>query len=239
MIDIRERGAPRDGEPQALDSRLWMQLLVLEAQGAEVPAGRLPWTPEAGDPLVIYADWTHPRRFGVLSWHEDPGWFTHRLHTLLDPLLLHVGDVPRYRIVPELTMAGRTYSTGYEPELHHWLLRRPVELATAAANEWALWYPLRRTGAFSRLPPQEQGAILREHGEIGRAYGEASLVGDIRLACHGLDPHDNEFVLGLVGPRLHPLSHLVQAMRKTRQTSEFIEQMGPFFVGRTIWRGGR
>ena len=28
-----------------------------------------------------------------------------------------------------------------------------------------------RTGAFARLPAQEQGAILREHGTIGRAYG--------------------------------------------------------------------
>ena len=38
-------------------------------------------------------------------------------------------------------------------------------------------------------------------------------------------------MIGLVGSELHPLSHLVQTMRKTRQTSEFITQMGPFFVG--------
>jgi chlorite dismutase len=37
-----------------------------------------------------------------------------------------------------------------------------------------------------------------------------------------------------VGKDLHPLSHLVQAMRKTRQTSEFIEKMGPFFVGHVV-----
>ena len=29
---------------------------------------------------------------------------------------------------------------------------------------------------------------------------------------------------------------VVQAMRKTRQTSEFINQMGPFFVGRAAYR---
>ncbi|HEY2367004.1 MAG TPA: hypothetical protein VGH87_11495 [Polyangiaceae bacterium] len=45
-------------------------------------------------------------------------------------------------------------------------------------------------------------------------------------------------MIGLVGDRLHPLSHLVQAMRKTRQTSEFIVQMGPFFVGRVLHRVG-
>ena len=68
------------------------------------------------------------------------------------------------------------------------------------------------------------------------AYGAQGLATDVRLACHGLDPHDNEFVIGLVGRDLHPLSHLVQAMRKTRQTSEFIEKMGPFFVGHVVRR---
>jgi hypothetical protein len=43
-------------------------------------------------------------------------------------------------------------------------------------------------------------------------------------------------VIGLVGKDLHPLSHIVQTMRKTRQTSEFISQMGPFFVGRATFR---
>jgi chlorite dismutase len=56
------------------------------------------------------------------------------------------------------------------------------------------------------------------------------------LACHGLDANDNEFVIGLIGKELHPLSHVVQAMRRTRQTSEFIVQMGPFFVGRAVFR---
>jgi chlorite dismutase len=96
---------------------------------------------------------------------------------------------------------------------------------------WHVWYPLRRTGAFAKLEPQEQGAILREHATIGMAYGQAELAHDIRLACHGLDADDNEFVIGLVGRELHPLSHLVQTMRKTKQTSEFIAKMGPFFVG--------
>ena len=44
------------------------------------------------------------------------------------------------------------------------------------------------------------------------------------------------FVIGLVGRELHPLSHLVQAMRRTRQTSEFIAKMGPFFIGYVLHR---
>jgi chlorite dismutase len=104
------------------------------------------------------------------------------------------------------------------------------------ALAWHVWYPLRRTGAFNQLPPEEQGSILREHAHIGFAYGQQELASDVRLACHGLDAEDNEFVIGLVGKDLHRLSHLVQTMRKTRQTSEFIAKMGPFFVGHVTHR---
>jgi len=45
-------------------------------------------------------------------------------------------------------------------------------------------------------------------------------------------------VIGLIGNTLHPLSHVVQTMRRTRQTSEFMEKMGPFFVGRVVARVG-
>ena len=73
---------------------------------------------------------------------------------------------------------------------------------------------------------------MGEHAAIGRGYGEAGYAVDIRLECHGLDRDDNEFVLGLLGPELYPLSKLVKDMRGTRQTSEFMQAMGPFFVGR-------
>ena len=94
----------------------------------------------------------------------------------------------------------------------------------------------RRSGAFELLEGREKGGILREHATIGRAYGVQDLAHDVRLACHGLDRNDNEFVIGLVGKDLHPLSHVVQKMRGTRQTAEYIQQMGPFFVGKAVWR---
>ena len=33
-----------------------------------------------------------------------------------------------------------------------------------------------------------------------------------------------------------PLSHIVQSMRKTQQTSLYLEHLGPFFVGRAVWQ---
>ena len=133
-------------------------------------------------------------------------------------------------------MIGRTYATGYESSLAFWLLERPVQTALNEAWPWAIWYPLKRKGAFNRLEGREQAAILKEHGAIGRSYGEQDLAHDIRLACFGLDRADNDFLIGLIGKELHPLSHVVQAMRKTRQTAELMEAMGPFFVGHVARR---
>jgi chlorite dismutase len=75
-----------------------------------------------------------------------------------------------------------------------------------------------------------------EHGKIGMAYVQHDLVHDVRLACHGLDAGDNDFLIGLIGRELAPLSKIVENMRKTRQTSLYLERLGPFFVGRAAWR---
>ena len=48
--------------------------------------------------------------------------------------------------------------------------------------------------------------ILAEHGAIGMSYGAGDYAHDIRLACHGLDKSDNDFVVGLIGKDLYPLS---------------------------------
>ncbi len=236
-VDVSERGAPKDGVPQVSNRRLFMQLLVFEHPSNFDAA--LHQLEEAltlgGVPAVLYADANHPQGLGLLTFSEDPAHFVTRVHDIVRECN-RATDVAPWRSRPEFSMFGRTYSTGYESDLTHWLLDRPRDTVMHEGWDWAVWYPLKRTGAFSRLDPKEQGAILREHGTIGRAYGEKDLAHDIRLACHGLDSNDNDFVIGLVGKELHPLSHVIQSMRKTRQTGEFMDRMGPFFVGRVISR---
>jgi hypothetical protein len=235
-IDVAERAGHHTGNPQVLESRLFMQLLVFDCAPALDPREAVERLCDAlvaqRASAVLYEDVNAPRGLGLLTWSEDPGHFVNHVR----PAVLAAGAGLALR--PELTMLGRTYATGYEPDLRFWLLQRPVETVRNERWPWAVWYPLRRSGAFARLEPKEQAAILREHGTIGRAYGVQDLAHDVRLACHGLDAHDNEFVIGLVGKELHPLSHVVQSMRKTRQTAEFIAQMGPFFVGHVVRRVG-
>ncbi len=232
-IDVFEYGGEKDGERQKMDRRLFMQLLVYECppeMAATEVIGQLgQGFGQAGVAATVYEDVNNPQGIAVLSWSEDPQTFLTEVRPVLG-----AGDLRRLRLLPEYTMLGRTYAIGYEHDLIERLITAPIERATTEGH-WGVWYPLRRSGAFARLSRDEQLAMLREHGAIGRAYGEQGLAQDVRLACHGLDKNDNEFVIGLIGERLHPLSHCVEAMRKTRQTSEYISQMGPFFVGRAAW----
>lgn len=235
QIDVNEYGGKKDGVKQAMNRRLFMQLLVFRVGSHErsspdaVAADLLKTLRDRKIPAVVYADTMDPRSLGLLTWSEDPALFVQKVRPLFtEAPLAHV------QLRDDYAMIGRTYGTGHEPDLEWVLLKRPIDNVTNEGTRWHVWYPLRRKGSFAKLEPIEQSHTLREHAALGIAYGQAELATDVRLACHGLDRGDNEFVIGLVGKDLHPLSHLVQAMRKTRQTSEFIEKMGPFFVGYVI-----
>lgn len=228
-LDIRERGGAKNGQPQFLDKRLFMQLQAFG--GCVDPAPLAQALASGGVEGALYEDVNDPRGVAVLALSEDPDLFLSRWRAILNkPPFASLSPKP------ELAMIGRTYALGYEPNLEDWLLKRPRRSVLDPVWPWVLWYPLRRTGAFSLLPPQEQGQMLREHGIIGRTYGDAELARDVRLACTGLDKNDNDFVIGLIGKELYPLSSLVQSMRATKQTSTYIQSMGPFFVGKAVWQ---
>ncbi len=228
-IDIKEKGAPIDGVPQVLARRLFIQLQVFTGLKDLNPVRDL--LERNRIPSAVYKDVNDPKGFGVILMTEDPEHFSGAYRDVLNhPVFDHV------RHKTEMTMLGRTYSSGREQNLEDWLLQKPRRQILNPEHHWAIWYPLRRKAEFETLAPAEQGKILMEHGIIGMAYGKTDLAHDIRLACHGLDKNDQEFVIGIVGKELFPLSHLIQRMRRTVQTSRYIESLGPFFVGRTFWQ---
>lgn len=231
LTDLREKGAVKDGERQAMDRRLFIQLLVFGGchdSNAIIEALR-----KSGVDGVLYEDINDPHGVALLTMSEDPAFFATKLR-----LLLNRKEFDALELKSEYTMLGRTYALGHEENLEDWLIHRSKKVVTNPAWQWAVWYPLRRSGAFALLSPREQGEILMEHGMIGRAFGKADLGHDIRLSCFGLDKNDNDFVIGLIGKDLFPLSALVQTMRKTRQTSTYIDEMGPFFIGKAVWQKG-
>ena len=232
-LDIRETGAPtKDGETQVSSRRVFIQLHAFT--GCPEPKTLIESLSASGLEVVLYHDLNDPAGIGIVFIAEDPGDLVAETRKLLAR-----GPFADLRPKPEFTMIGRTYSTGREPDLDDWLLNKPRRNALNPELPWAIWYPLRRKPEFYLLPKPDQGKILAEHGLIGRAYAEAGYANDIRLACFGLDVNDNEFVIGLVGEELHPLSRLIQDMRKTQQTAKYIESLGPFFVGKVCWQSPR
>jgi hypothetical protein len=227
--DISERGGLKGGQPQRSDERLFMQFLAFG--GCTESAALGTHLAAAGVTGVIYEDVNDPRGVAVLALSRTPVFFV----DVLRPAL-RVGPFATLALKPQFTMFGRTYALGYEPDLEEALFHRPTRTVLNRAWPWAVWYPLRRNGRFAQLPPEEQRVILAEHGTIGMSFGAADLAHDIRLACHGLDTNDNDFVVGLIGKDLHPLSAVVQSMRKTQQTSLYLDRLGPFFVGRAVWQ---
>ena len=227
--DLSEKGGLKDGEPQRSDRRLFMQLLAFGGcpdSGAVATHLR-----ESGVDGVVYEDVNDPRGIAVLALSETPGAFVAQVRPALN-----TGPCAALTLRPDYTMLGRTYAIGYEPDLQDTLVHRPRRTVLNRDWPWAIWYPLRRNGRFAQLPEQEQRTILAEHGTIGMAFGAGDYAHDIRLACHGLDRNDNDFVIALIGKELFPLSAVVQAMRKTQQTALYLDRLGPFFVGRAVWQ---
>ena len=224
-LDEAGGGGARSGR------RLYVQLLAFT--GAADTGPLVASLEASGVEAVLYAGVNDPRGVGLLTCHEDPAFFPTTLRSLL-------AEEPWASLtpVPAFTMIGRTYAIGYERDLEDTLLRKPRRHAWEPRWPWAVWYPLRRAGAFAALPEAEQKAMLKEHGELGMGFAQDDAAHDVRLACHGLDPHDSDFVIGLMGPELTPLSKLVQAMRSTKQTSLYLERLGPFFVGHAVWMSG-
>ena len=229
-IDLREKGKNADGHTIYHDSRLYMQLLVFTGLGddPQIISSDLEKTDFCG---ALYSSLHDPKGLGLLTVSEDPQLFATEL-----PTYLRSSRFSTLQCRTDWTMVGRTYSIGYEQDLTETLLDRPRRYVCNPAWPWAVWYPVRRSGEFEHLNAEERRKILMEHGGIGLAYGRSDHAHDIRLACHGLDQNDNDFVIGILGKELHPLSAIIERMRKTQQTSRYLSNLGPFFVGYAIWQ---
>lgn len=224
QIELSEKGRSAEGKPISLDRRLFMQFMAFTGSVHDIVSVCKANNLQA----VVYADVNDTNGVGVMVYCEDPAY----LHQTAHPALQKANAEQKQ----PFTMLGRTYSIGYESDLEQVLIRQPVKRICDPVNRWAVFYPLRRSGKFERESKESQRKMLMEHGGIGHAFGKAGFATDIRLSAHGLNTEDHDFVIGLLGKELFPLSAVVQRMRRTRQTSEYIEAMGPFFVGSAVWQ---
>ena len=229
IVDLSEKGRAKDGTDITLDRRLFIQFLAFgNVNSSESIINLLVKNKVDG---ALYLDINDSRGLGLLTFSEDPNFFVMDLRDLLN-------QKPFVNLIPkqEFTMLGRTYTFGYENDLERTLISGPKFKILDKQLPWAIWYPLRRAKSFETLSEKDQKEIIGEHGKIGFKFGRAGYAKDIRLACHGLDKDDNDFVIGVLGKELFPLSAIIQAMRKTKQTSTYLESLGPFFIGKAVWQ---
>lgn len=228
-FDLREKGLDASHARTYLDRRLYVQFLAFTGVKdiAQVKNALAAFRGET----ALYLDMQDPKGIGVVCMHEDQNFFVTEYRALLN-------EAPFKDLIQkhEYTMTGRTYAIGYERDLEEVLITRPKSRILNPELAWAIWYPLRRRGSFEALSKEEQREILKEHGSIGHQFGSAGLAYDVRLDCHGLDKNDNDFVIGILGAKLTPLSKVVEHMRETKQTSQYLEKLGPFFVGKVFWQ---
>jgi chlorite dismutase len=227
-LDLAEKGR-RGSEQISLDRRLFMKFTAFGA--CLDPQAAIEALAEARIDGALYLDANDSQGIGVMAVSEDPEHFVTRLRTLFnDPPFVDLTHKS------EFDMLGRSYSIGYEPDLEDTLLIKPRQKLLNPGYQWAVWYPLQRAKKFQALPADHQRRILAEHGTLAKRYGAGGHAADVRLACHGLDKNDNDFIVGLLGPKLFPLSAIVQEMRKTEQTAQYLDSLGPFFVGKALWQ---
>src|SRR5262245_25790062 len=117
-IDVNEYGGKKDGERQAMNRRLFMELLVFRAPAGEAAdtlgAATAATLRAAKIPAVVYADTVDPRSLGLLTWSEDPAHFVRKVRPLFASAPLE-----KVELRQEFAMLGRAYATGHEPDLAH------------------------------------------------------------------------------------------------------------------------
>jgi chlorite dismutase len=94
--------------------------------------------------------------------------------------------------------------------------------------EWLCVYPFVRSYEWYLLPDAERGAMLRDHGLLGRDFPQvlSNTVSSFALG-------DWEWILGLEAPELVDLVDLMRHLRATEARHHVREEI-PFYTGRRV-----
>jgi len=230
LVDITEKGAEKDGKKQIMNERLWVQFHAFTGcKNTKAAVDALKKSKLKN--VVLYEHINDPYGIAIVSMSTDQDFFVNEFRKALN-----MAPFKSLTYLPEFTMIGRTYSIGFEEDLQDWLIDRVPRITAVPEAPWAVWYPLRRKGEFYNLDKRTKAQIMMEHGMIGRAFGMEGFAKDVRLNCNGVDVNDNDFVIGIIGDDIYPMSKLIETMRLTQQTSKYLEKLGPFWVGKAVYQ---
>ena len=137
-----------------------------------------------------------------------------------------VRDIRRSKLFTGTDIAWSAMGVHREAEFaksHTPAFSRGVEPA-----EWLCVYPFVRSYEWYLLPDAERGAMLRDHGLLGRDFPQviANTVSSFALG-------DWEWILGLEAPELVDLVDLMRHLRATEARHHVREEV-PFYTGRRV-----
>ncbi|XAS63191.1 hydrogen peroxide-dependent heme synthase [Pseudarthrobacter sp. So.54] len=137
-----------------------------------------------------------------------------------------VRDIRRSKLFTGTDIAWSAMGVHREAEFaksHTPAFSRGVEPA-----EWLCVYPFVRSYEWYLLPDAERGAMLRDHGLLGRDFPQviANTVSSFALG-------DWEWILGLEAPELVNLVDLMRHLRATEARHHVREEV-PFYTGRRV-----
>jgi chlorite dismutase len=171
---------------------------------------------------VIYGDANDHRGIGLLTWASDPAAILENVHALLGGKRFSA-LTPR----PGWVMFGRVSGESAEGL---------PDVVLHAEQRWATWYPMRNKAEWGTLDQAKKAAAQKEHGAVAKEFVDSDKVSYVRLSCNGLDPEDNDHIFGLTATSLEDISLLQEAMRGTSQIANYVDKIGPVFVGRKVWQ---
>ncbi len=162
--------------------------------------GRRRLVRRAGSTGALYVDANDPQGIGIMVASEDPDYFVTRLATLFNrrpfadfvhrPRVRHARSqlLDRLRVRPRGHTAREAARKAAEPREY----TGPSGTRCSAPR------------SSRPCPADHQRRILAEHGSLAKRYGAGGHAADVRLACHGLDSNDNDFIVGLARTQATP-----------------------------------
>ncbi len=208
------------------DNTLFVQLQVFDIEPAAGPRALVSALSrrlrEKRIDGVIYGDANDHRGLGLLTWASDPAAILENVHALLGGKRFSA-LTPR----PGWVMFGRVSGESADAV---------PEVVLHAEQRWATWYPTRNKPEWGTLDKAKKTAAQKEHGAVAKKFIDNDKVSYVRLSCNGLDPEDNDHIFGLTATSLEDISLLQEAMRGTSQIANYVDKIGPVFVGRKVWQ---
>ena len=101
----------------------------------------------------------------------------------------------------------------------------PAFLRGESARKYLCVYPFVRTPEWYLLPKEERAALLREHGEIGRAYP-----GVLPNTTSAFGLGDHEWILAFEADELTELVDCIRRLRDSRSRL-YVKEETPFITG--------